>query len=260
MSNKQHVSALRQLVDVDRLNRAFHEGTGKGVRVAVIDSGVDGAHPAFAGRLRAQYDVVSDGYGMRCIPATPTDSIGHGTATAGIVAQIAPEAEIYSIKVIGEEAKGTAEQLIAGLSFALDEAFDVINMSLGTTDERHAKRIGALADRAFHGGSIVVAAANNFGQAAYPANLSSVIGVSMEGFEKAETLRYDWGEAIELAARGVYVEAPSMGGGTELYTGTSFACPHVSGLLARILSVYPGLAGFEARFILSLLSGAEEAR
>jgi len=251
-----HVSALRQLLDVDRLRQAFHTGTGKGVKVAVIDSGVDGGHPAFAGKIRAHYDVVSDDDGVRCVPARPTDSIGHGTATAGIILQIAPEVELTTVKVIGEDASGTAEQLMAGLSFALDQGFDVINMSLGTTDDRHARELSALADRAFHDGRIIVAAANNFGLVAYPANFSSVIGVDMEGFDNPESLRYTWGQPIELGARGVYVEAPSMGGGTQLYTGTSFACPHVSGLVARVCSLYPGLAGFEVRFVLSLLSSA----
>jgi subtilisin family serine protease len=254
MPQAEHLSSLRELIDLDRLREAYRHGAGKGVKVAVIDSGVDGGHPAFAGRLRGHFEVVTGRGGLHCAPAPPSDSIGHGTATAGIIAQIAPEAEIYSIKVIGQEAKGTADQLIAGMSFALDQGYDVVNMSLGTTDDRNSRRLGALADRAFHEGRIIVAAANNFGQVAFPANFSSVLGVDMEGFENPETIRYAWGNPIELAARGVYVEAPAMGGGVQLYTGTSFACPHVSGLLARVVSVYPGLAGFEARFILSLLA------
>jgi subtilisin family serine protease len=246
--------ALRPLVDLERLRLAFHEGRGKGVKVAVLDSGVDGTHPAFAGKIRAQFDVVTDRGGVRCVPATPIDSIGHGTACAGIILQLAPDAELYSVRVIGNDSKGTGEQLIGGLSFALDQGFDVINMSLGTTDERISRRLSALADRAFYDGRIIVAAANNFGQVAIPAHFSSVLAVSMEGFEDPETLRYDWGNPVEIAARGIYVEAPAMGGGTQLYTGTSFACPHLSGLLARLVSAYPGLTAFEARSLLRLLA------
>mgnify|MGYP001450547064 CR=1 FL=1 len=258
MEQEKRLSALRPLVDLDRLQTAFRTGTGKGIRICVIDSGVDGKHPALAGKIRAQYDVLTGSSGVRCVPAEPTDSIGHGTACSGIILQLAPEADLYSVKVIGREAKGTAEQLVAGLAFALDQKFDIINMSLGTTDERVSRGLEALADRAFHEGGILVAAANNFKQVAYPAQFSSVLGVDMEGFENPESLRYDWGRPIELAARGVYVEAPAMGGGTQLFTGTSFACPHVTGLLARLLSVFPGLAGFEARFVLSLLASAQE--
>jgi subtilisin family serine protease len=254
MSKAKHVSALRKVIDVERLRKALRSGTGKGIKVCVIDSGADGRHPSLAGKIKSHFDVLTDGMGVRCVPGEPTDSIGHGTACTGIILQLAPEAEIHTIKVIGASAKGTAEQLVAGLSFALDQEFDIINMSLGTTDERHSRSLGALADRAFHEGRVLVAAANNLGQVAYPAQFASVIGVDMEGFENPESLRYDWGRSIELFARGVYVEAPAMGGGTQLYTGTSFACPHVTGLLARLISVYPGLAAFEARFVLSLLA------
>jgi subtilisin family serine protease len=251
-------SALRPVVNIDDIRKAFHTGTGAGVRVAVLDSGVDGTHPALAGRIRTQYDVVTERGAVRCVEAPITDSIGHGTACAGIIAALAPEAELTSIQVIGREAKGTADQLVAGLNFALEQKFDIINMSLGTTDERISRRLGALADRAFYEGRIIVAAANNQGQTAYPAHFSAVLSIGMEGFEDPQHIRYDWGVPIEVAARGVYVEAPAMGGGTQLFTGTSFACPHVSGLLARLVSVYPGLAAFEARFLLSLLAAGAD--
>lgn len=254
MAQPQPSSALRSMIDLDRLRQAFHTGTGKGVKIAVLDSGVDGTHPAFAGKVRAQFDVVADPRGPRCVPAPITDSIGHGTACAGIIVQLAPDAELYSVKVIGKDSRGTADQLVAALAFALDQGYDVINMSLGTTDERITRRLGALADRAFYDGRIIVAAANNSGQVAFPAHFSAVLAVGMEGFEDPEALRYEWGSPIELAARGVYVDAPAMGGGSQLYTGTSFACPHVSGLIARLLSVYPHLAAFEARSLLRLLA------
>ncbi len=249
---------LLDLVDSQRIERAFHEGDGRGVRIAVIDSGVDGNHPAIAGRVRVQYDVVSDGYGVRCIPGALVDSIGHGTATTGIVARMAPAAEIESIRVIGANAHGTADQLLAGLSFALEQRFDVINMSLGTTDDRAWRRISALADRAFYEGRIIVAAANNFGIAALPAQLSSVLGVDMAAFSNPETLHYRWNTPIELEALGIYVEAPAMGGGTQLFTGTSFACPHVTGLVARLVSAFPGLSPFEARAMLAMVAAPSD--
>jgi subtilisin family serine protease len=251
-------SGLRTLVDVEQLRQAFHSATGKGVRVAVLDSGVDGTHPAFDGRVKAQFDVVTDRMGVRCVPAaTMTDSIGHGTACAGIILQVAPEAELTSIKVIGTEARGTADQLICALAFALEQGFDVINMSLGTTDERITRRLSVLTDRAFYDGRIIVAAANNLGQVAFPAHFSAVLAVAMEGFDDPETLRYDLGTPVEVGARGVYVEAPAMGGGTQLFTGTSFACPHVSGMVARLRSLYPDLTAFEARSLLRLLASAK---
>jgi subtilisin len=258
-SSSTAIPALRQLVDMEHLRHAFHTGTGKGVRIAVLDSGVDGTHPAFAGRVKAQYNVAMDRMGARCVPADITDSIGHGTACAGIILQLAPEAELYSVQVIGKDSRGTTEQLIAALGFAIEQGYDVINMSLGTTDERITRRLGALTDKAFYNGQIIVAAANNFGDVAFPAHFSAVLSVSMEGFEEAETIAYAMGKPIEVGARGVYVEAPAMGGGTQLFTGTSFACPHVSGLVARLRSVYRDLTAFEARSLLRLLAAGKEA-
>jgi subtilisin len=167
---------------------------------------------------------------------------------------MAPAAEIESIRVIGSNAHGTSDQLMAGLTFALEKRFDVINMSLGTTDQSAWRRLGVLADRAFYEGRIIVAAANNFGVAALPAQLSSVLAVDMAAFSDPETLHYRWDVPIELEAKGIYVEAPAMGGGTQLFTGTSFACPHVAGLVARLVSQFPGLTAFEVRAMLAIIS------
>ena len=250
----EHPSALHALADLDKLRAALRGSRGKGIRVAVLDSGVDGTHPRFAGRLAGQFDVVEGRGGARCVPARAIDMIGHGTACAGIIADLAPEAEITSVRVFGAEAKSSTEALAGALTFALDQGFDVINMSLGTTSAASQSRLSALADRAFYAGRIIVAAANNFGHVAFPAHLSSVVAVGMEDFADAEAVRYAWTDPIEVGARGIYVEAPTPGGGTQLFTGTSFACPHVSGLVARLASAFPGLAAFEARCLLALLA------
>ena len=246
--------AFATLVDRDALGRALAESRGSGIRVALLDSGVDGRHAALSGRIAGQFDVVEGRGGIRCEAAAPVDLIGHGTACAGIIAELAPEAQITSIRVFGAEARTSTEALALALRFALDRGFDVINMSLGTTSATGQARLAALADRAFYEGRIIVAAANNFGHVAYPANLSSVIGVGMEPFSDADALRYVWGEPIEVGARGVYVQAPAIGGGTQLFTGTSFACPHVSGIVARLAAAYPKLSTFEARALLAMLA------
>jgi subtilisin len=254
MASLERASALQGLIDVEALRAALRGSRGRGIRVAILDSGVDGRHPELAGRIAGQFDVVEGQGRIRCEAAPTADLIGHGTACAGIVAALAPEAEITSIRVFGAEARTSTEALAAALGFALDRGFDVINMSLGTTSAAGQMRLTALADRAFYEGRIVVAAANNFGHVAYPAHLSSVIAVGMEGFSEPERLRYLWDEPIEVGARGVYVEAPALGGGTQLFTGTSFACPHVSGIVARLVGAFPGLSAFEARLLLALLA------
>ena len=229
MAIAQTLSALREIVDVEQLRKAFHSATGKGVRIAVLDSGVDGEHPAFAGRVKAQFDVVTDRMGARCVPAKLSDSIGHGTACAGIILQVAPEAELYSVQVIGSEARGTAEQLIAALSFALDQGYDVINMSLGTTDERITRRLGVLTDRAFYDGRIIVAAANNLGQVAFPARFFAAVPRGRHG-EASENPRIPPLRPrhlpIEVAARNrVCRGSGDAGGGTQLLHRHEFRLP-----------------------------------
>ena len=88
------------------------------------------------------------------------------------------------------------------------------------------------------------------GLTAYPANLSSVLTVTFDNFPDQSKFRYRRKEPVELEAHGVYVETPKPGGGTRSYTGTSFACPHVTGFVAQLLSVYPNLQPFEIRSIL----------
>ena len=250
---KIHRSATG-LFDLDALRSAVENGSGKGIRIAMLDTGVDEDHPELAGRIAASYELAQSEGVYSCVPAKGTDEVGHGTACAGIIKRIAPDAELHSIKVIGASARGSSEELIQGLRWAIDNRMNVISASLGTLDRRSREKIGDLADEAFYQGIALVAAANNRGQVAYPANLSSVIAVDSDAMSDPLDWRYNLKLPIELAANGIYVEAPSPGGGSKFYTGTSFACPHASAIVARILSVYPDLQPFEIRTILWRLS------
>ncbi|GIK82697.1 MAG: hypothetical protein BroJett024_38020 [Alphaproteobacteria bacterium] len=248
---------MSELFDRGRLQALLDTGTGKGVRVAMLDTGVDEDHPDLAGRIAGSYEIVRSEGGHACEPARGTDEVGHGTACAGIIKRIAPEAELHSVKVIGAGARGSSDELVRGLRWAIDNGMHVISASLGTLDHRSRDKISDLADEAYYRGIVVVAAANNRGQVAYPANLSSVLAVDSEAMNDPLCFRYRLNTPIELEANGIYVEAPSPGGGTKFYTGTSFACPHASGIVARILSVHPDLQPFEVRTILHRLSARQ---
>lgn len=234
-------------------------GTGQGVRLAILDTGVDEDHEYLKGKIKASYELVPSGRGFSVVRAEKdTDTVGHGTACAGIIKSIAPDVELYSIKVIGANAKGSSAELIEGLNWCIENKMHVVNASLGTLDRRSRDRISDAADQAFYQGIVIVAAANNGGYTAYPANLSSVLSVDNVATEAALEFRYRAAVPIELEAKGVYVEAPSPGGGTKFYTGTSFACPHVSAIVARLLSVHPDLQPFEVRTLMWCL-GRQEA-
>ena len=245
---------MSELFDPKVLQSVLDKGTGKGIRMAVLDTGVDEDHPDLAGQIAASYELVRAGDGYECVAAKGTDEVGHGTACAGIIKRLAPDVELHSLKVIGANARGSSEELISGLRWAIENKMHVISASLGTLDRRSREKIGDLADEAYYNGISLVAAANNRGQTAYPANLSSVLSVDSEAFDVPLSWRYRLNSPIELEANGIYVEAPSPGGGTKFYTGTSFACPHASAIVARILSVQPDLHPFEVRTILRRLS------
>ena len=245
---------VSELFEHTTLKKALDEGTGKGIRLALLDTGVDQDHPELADWVSGSYELTGPKNNLSCSPTKGTDEVGHGTACAGIIKRIAPGVELHSVKVIGAKARGSNEELVFGFKWAIENGMKVISASLGTLDRRSREQLSDLADEAFYNGITVVTAANNRGQVAYPANLSSVLTVDSDAMEDPLSFRYRLKTPIELAANGIYVEAPSPGGGTKFYTGTSFACPHASAMVARILSVYPDLQPFEVRSILRHLS------
>lgn len=244
------MTRLEELVDMKTLQRLAREGSGRGVRVAIVDTGVEVEHPALEGAVKSSHEVVFQGRRLMCRPSRSGDPVGHGTACAGIIHSLAPQAELHSLRVIGRDASGTLDQLIFGLRWAIEQKMDIINLSLGTVQKRQISTMQELIDRAYYNGQIVVAAANNHRQVCYPAYFASLVAVDNQAFDDPEAFHYRLGEPIELVAHGIYVKAPSPGGGYRWFTGTSFACPHISGLTARLRSEMPGLTPFQLKSLL----------
>ncbi|MCH8828836.1 MAG: S8 family serine peptidase [Planctomycetes bacterium] len=248
------------LIEHERLRALLREGTGKGVTVAILDTGVDAEHPALQGAVRSSYEVVRRGRRLVCQPSTAGDQVSHGTACAGIIHKIAPEAELISVRVIGTNAVGTGDQLLHGLAWAIEQDVDVINLSLGTLQQRFNAALHELVDRAYFTGKILVAAANNHRLPSYPAHFASLIAVDNQSFPDPLTFRYQLGQPIETVAHGIYVNAPSPGGKYQCFTGTSFACPHITGLVARLRSVISSLTSFQLKtFLWSLRENRDDA-
>ena len=225
--------------------------TGRGVKVAVVDSGIDTNHPALKGKVKESVEAVIENGRVTFKPSTSGDAAGHGTACAGIITQIAPDAELYSIKVLGANASGSGEMFVAGLDYAVRQRMHVINLSLGTTKPDYYKALGDLLHRAYHAGCIVVAAANNLPQPSYPSILTSslVSVVKREGGDPFN-FGYRYGNVIELIAPGVQVRTTWPGGGYRQLTGNSFACPCIAGIIALIREAYPDLTPFQVKTIL----------
>src|SRR5262245_40533356 len=113
---------------------AFEGATGRGVRVAIVDSGIDNTHPDVAGAVRGWAEPIIDEAGAVSYNTEPHDDLfGHGTACAGIIHRIAPDAELYSVRVLGAGLAGKSPIFAAGLRWVVDNEIGVANLSLGTT-------------------------------------------------------------------------------------------------------------------------------
>ncbi len=225
--------------------------TGRGVRVAVIDSGIDTEHPDLLGKVKGSVEAYVEGGKVHFRESTSGDAAGHGTACAGIITAIAPDVDLYSVKVLGANASGSGEMFLAGLDYAVKQKMQVINLSLGTTKPQYHGPLHDLLDRAYHAGCIVVAAANNLPQPSFPSIFSSsLVSVVKNNSTDPFKFGYRYGEVIELVAPGVQVRTTWPGGGYRQITGNSFACPAIVGIIALIMEAYPDLTPFQAKTIL----------
>lgn len=230
------------------LDESWKEATGKGVSVAVIDSGIDTTHPDLAGCIHDSVEARIDNKRIIFDPSSSGDSAGHGTACAGIIAKIVPKAEIYSIKVLGAAGLGDGHAFLAGLEYAIKMRYRVINLSLGTTKPQFFAPLHDLLDRAYLAGCVVVAAANNLPHPSFPSVFSSSL-ISVIKSTETDPLKFGfhYGEIIELTAPGVNIRTPWPGGGHRNLTGNSFACPHIAGIIARLLECHPTLTPFQVK-------------
>ena len=235
--------------------------TGRGVRVAVVDSGIDTHHPELKGKVKESVEAVSENGQIVFKHSTSGDQAGHGTACAGIITSIAPEVELYSVKVLGPNASGSGEMFLMGVDYAIKQGMQVVNLSLGTTKRDYWGPLHELLDRAYREHVILVAAANNLPQASSPSIFSSsLISVVKRAGGDPFNFGFQYGEVIELIAPGVQVETTWPGGGRRQLTGNSFACPYVVGIIALMLEARPKLTPFEIKTILYEIARQNQER
>jgi len=232
--------------------------SGRGIEVAVIDSGIDASHPRLVGRVSRGCTVTTNHRGevvIREVEARKNrDGYGHGTAVAGVIADLAPSARLVSVKVLDEYNSCTGDVLVAGLKWALDQNIRLLNMSLATSKPAYIQKLFALCERAYVQNSIIVAARRNFGDLGCPAMFSSVISVDREQYVERLRVHYRPHNMIEFDARGTQIKVLAPGGGYAIHTGTSFATPHVCGMVALLLERFPRLTAVEAKSALMAFS------
>lgn len=228
--------------DLRQAREALAIGTGAGIRVAVIDSGVEVDHPKLANLNCVESISFSEENGTIVTREDdPGDNYGHGTAVAGIVHEIAPEAEVGSFRVIDGRSVSRTHLICAGVNEAIRRGYHILNCSFGCRGL--AKFIlphKDWADQAWLSKVHVVAACSNLdsSEAEWPSHFTSVIGVDLADTPDDQIFYRDR-HMVSFSARGEDVEVAWRGGGVQIQTGTSFAAPRVTGMIARILSRFP---------------------
>jgi subtilisin len=230
---------------------AWGGATGAGVIVAVVDSGIDAAHPEVGAVDRAialawnpETDEVVGTEGPH------DDLFGHGTACAGIIRRAAPDATLWSVRVLGSRLTGKGLVFAAGLRWAIREGARVVNLSLSTGRENYFGLFHQIADEAAFAGVVLVCATNNVPAPTFPSQFSSVISVAAHDGQDPFALDANPAPPTDFGAPGIDVRVPWLSGSTVVTTGNSFAAPHVTGLVARILSKHPHLTPYEVKTVL----------
>ncbi|OIO06449.1 MAG: hypothetical protein AUJ52_12235 [Elusimicrobia bacterium CG1_02_63_36] len=221
---------------VDRIgaSKIWDRATGKGVKVAVIDTGIDMEHPDLAANVKGGFNAVKPG-------ESPQDDQGHGTHVAGTIAAVpngmgvigvAPEASLYAVKVLDAEGGGTYATIIAGIEWAAENGMNVANMSLGGPS---APPLEKAVQKAYDKGLIIVAASGNSGpdaEVSAPASYATTIAVTASTPEDGLAEFSSTGKEVDVIAPGHKVLSTWPGSKLAELSGTSMASPHVAGLAA----------------------------
>lgn len=226
---------------------------GRRATVAVIDTGADCTHPLLAGRVSARsYDFANN-------TADVTDVNSHGTATAGLVADLTPdEVDVMVLRVYDDDNLSKPSLVLTALEYALENGATVVNMSLGWPNaiEKGYSFLNSVLAQAYASGVVVVTAAGNRSQSnpganaddVYPANQAAVLTVSGVDRDLAFDGGYSAsGASVDLCAPGTSVSVAAPDGGMTTRSGTSFAAPHVAAAAACVQLAQPGVTAARVR-------------
>lgn len=237
---------MTELLDVPEVDAAPPEwvidalggATGKGIRVAVLDSGWDRSIDDARVLPGVGFVDPNDDFAL-AHNDDDQDVLGHGTACAGVIMEVAPDARVIPVKVFGNTLETSPGTLVAALHWAIEAGVQVINVSLGTRLEGTLHALYATCEKARRAGIIVVAAGHNANDWSYPAIFENVIGVSAARFQSPYHFHYRSEHAHECEGWGVDRPVLWIGGGRMVKHGTSFAAPGITGIVCLIKERHP---------------------
>jgi len=204
--------------------------TGRGVRIAIVDSGVHAAHP-HVGSVAGGIAIDEDGREHDDY----VDRLGHGTAVTAAIKEKAPDAELYAVKVFDRSLSTRLPTLVAAIDWAARNGMHLVNLSLGTARAEHERALDAAVRGAAARGVVIVAAAEYEGVRWLPGSLPGVIGVQVDAACPRDEFR-----AVEVQgstvfrASGFPREIPGVPPERNL-NGISFAVANMTGFVARVM-------------------------
>ncbi|MGD8535569.1 MAG: S8 family peptidase [Candidatus Aminicenantes bacterium] len=244
--DKKKVQPLEELTwGIDRINAdwAWPISTGATIRVAVLDTGIDLDHPDLLDNVKGSVNLIKP-------KKSADDDNGHGTHVAGIIAAsdndigvigTGPEIYLYAVKVLDKKGKGWLSDLIEGLEWCIQNEVQVINMSLGSSEDNQSFYEAIL--NAYAAGITLVAAAGNNGDSGgsidYPAKYTETITASAVDQFCQFALFSSFGPEIDITAPGVDIKSTYIKGSYITMSGTSMAAAHVTGVVALVLTTSP---------------------
>lgn len=235
--------------------------TGQGVKVAILDTGIDRSHEDLTANVKGGYSVFTDDANKDPY----YDASFHGTHVAGTIAAlnnsigvlgVAYNADLYAVKVLNNEGSGSYAGIAQGIEWAVNNGMDIINMSLGGSQS--SSILEEWCQIATDSGILVVAAAGNSGRSngrgdtvGYPANYDSVMAVAAIDESNNRASFSSTGPAVEISAPGVNILSTVPGNQYDSYNGTSMASPHVAGVAALVWGAKPELSNTQLRQLLN---------
>jgi len=204
--------------------------TGRGVRVAIVDSGVHASHP-HVGSVAG--GVAIDGEGRQ--HADFIDRLGHGTAVAAAIREKAPDAELFAVKVFDRALSTGIASLVDGIDWAAQNGMHLVNLSLGTPRREHEAALAGVVERAVRANTLVVAARHDAGQSWLPGSLAGVLPVEVDWTLPRDRYRSALVDGVTVFyASGFAREIPGVPPERNLH-GISLAVANMTGLVARAI-------------------------